>query len=135
MLKPALAQEFQTNILFNHKRFEPDQARAMTLERLDAAIARSREPGTALRQVQLVGHADHTGKADANLALAQARVKTVRDYLLAKGVPAAIITTAALGDRQPVNVCQGKYRSRAEELECLLPNRRVEVNFATLRQP
>ena len=30
---------------------------------------------------------------------------------------------------------EDEARSRAEALECLLPNRRVEVNFVTLRAP
>jgi len=39
------------------------------------------------------------------------------------------------GDTDPVTECRGgKFPSRAQELECLLPNRRVEVSFQTLRQ-
>lgn len=136
VVQPPLPQpfEFQANVLFNHDRSQADQARAMTLERLDAAVARAREPGSTLVQVQLVGHADRTGKADYNMALARARVETVRGLLQSKGIPAALITTAVRGDREQVSACAGKNRSRAEELECLLPNRRVEVNFITTRQ-
>ena len=129
------AFEFQVNLLFNHARYEREQVRAMPLERLDLAIARAREAGTRLTEVHLVGHADRTGKPAANQALAQARVKTVRDYLVAKGVEPSVIKTSVKGDREPASACQGKFKSRAEELECLLPNRRVEVNFAALRQP
>jgi len=131
---PPQPFEFQANVLFNHDRHQLDQARAMTLERLDAAIARSREPGSTLVQVQLIGHADRTGKADYNMALAQSRVQTVSRLLQDKGIAAAQITTAVRGDREQVSACAGKYRSRAEALECLLPNRRVEVNFITMRQ-
>ena len=131
----AQRSEFQANVLFNHDRYKIAQARAMTIERLDAALSRAQERGSTLQEVQLVGHADHTGKTAYNEALAQSRVQTVRDYLLAKGVPAARIKTSVKGDRQPVSACQGKFASRTEELECLLPNRRVEVNFVTLRQP
>ena len=133
--RPAQPLEYQANVLFNHNRSERDQARVMTIERLDVAVARTRDSGMSLREVLLVGHADRTGRHDSNQTLAQARVQTVRDYLVAKGIPAAIIRTSVQGDRQPVSDCQGKYRSRAEELECLLPNRRVEVNFVALRQP
>ncbi len=107
----------------------------MTIERLDVAVARTLDSGMSLREVLLVGHADRTGRHDTNQALAQARVQTVRDYLVAKGIPAAITRTSVQGDRQPVSACQGKYRSRAEALECLLPSCRVEVNFVALRQP
>ena len=133
--RPPQPVEFQANVLFNHDRHLRDQARALTLERLDVAIARALERGTSLQSVQLVGHADRTGRAAGNLALATARVQTVRDYLIAKGIPAAMIQGSARGDHQPVSACQGRFSSRAEELECLLPNRRVEVNFVGTRQP
>ncbi len=46
--------------LFNHDRHEQSQARVLTLERLDVAIARSREAATRLSAVLLIGHADRT---------------------------------------------------------------------------
>ena len=134
---PRLPQplEFQANVLFNHNRAGLPDARALTVERLAVAVARARETGMELQQIQLVGHADRTGKPAANMALAQARVDTVRDYLLSKGIAASLIRTSVQGDRQQVSPCSSGMRSRAEELECLLPNRRVEVNFVTLRRP
>lgn len=127
--------EFQANVLFNHNRSGLADARALTVERLAVAVARAREAGMELQQIQLVGHADRTGRAAANMALAQARVDAVRDYLLSKGIAASLIQTAVQGDRQQVSACRTPKRSRVEELECLLPNRRVEVNFVTLRRP
>ena len=137
---PAVARapqplEFQANVLFNHNRTGLADARALTVERLAVAVSRAREAGMELQQIQLVGHADRTGKPAANMALAQARVDTVRDYLLSKGIAASLIQTMVQGDRQQVSPCSTGMRSRAEELECLLPNRRVEVNFVTLRRP
>jgi outer membrane protein OmpA-like peptidoglycan-associated protein len=134
---PRAAQplEFQANVLFNHNRSALADARALSMERLAVAVARARESGMQLQQVQLVGHADRTGTSAANQLLAQARAQTVRDYLVAKGVPADRIQITVQGDRQPVTTCNDGTRSRAEALECLLPNRRVEVNFVTLRAP
>ncbi len=125
--------EFQANVLFNHDRYQADQARALTLERLDAAVRRAGEVGSTLVQVQLVGHADRTGNTDYNETLARSRAQTVSQLLQDKGIAGALISTAVRGEREPVNACQGKFTSRAEELECLLPNRRVEVNFITTR--
>ncbi|HQX58886.1 MAG TPA: OmpA family protein [Burkholderiaceae bacterium] len=127
--------EFQANVLFNHDRYRADQARAMTLERLDAAVRRAGEAGSTLVQIQLIGHADRTGNTDYNEALARARVQTVSRWLQDKGIAPSLIGTAVRGEREPVGACEGRFRSRAEELECLLPNRRVEVNFITTRIP
>jgi OOP family OmpA-OmpF porin len=93
--------EFQANVLFNHNRAGLADARALTVERLAVAVSRAREAGMELQQIQLVGHADRTGKPAANMALAQARVDTVRDYLLSKGIAASLIQNTAGAARRP----------------------------------
>lgn len=128
-VKPPQALEFQANVLFNHDRHQRSEARKMTLDRLDQALARARESGTRLQQIQLIGHADRTGNAAYNQALSSRRVQTVKQYLLDAGVDAALLHTAVKGDTVQVLACKGQFKTRAEELECLLPNRRVEVNF------
>lgn len=51
-------------------------------------------------RVALAGHADRTGAARLNRRLAAARVEAVRKHLLAAGIPASLITTSVVGDRQ-----------------------------------
>jgi OOP family OmpA-OmpF porin len=128
-VKPPQAVEFQANVLFNHDRYQRSEARKLTLDRLDQALARARESGTRLKQIQLIGHADRTGNVAYNQALSSRRVQTVQQYLLDAGVDAKLLQTTVKGDTLQVTACEGKFKTRAEELECLLPNRRVEVNF------
>ena len=125
--------EFQANVLFNHDRYQRAEARKMTLDRLDQALARARETGTQLQRIALIGHADRTGNVAYNEALSSRRVQTVKQYLVDAGVSAALIETSVKGDTQQVEACKGKFKTRAEELECLLPNRRVEVNFTAAK--
>ena len=51
----------------------------------------------------------------------------VRDYLVSKGVPKDKVETVGLGEKQPVtgNNCQQK--NQKELINCLQPDRRVEV--------
>jgi OOP family OmpA-OmpF porin len=49
----------------------------------------------------------------------------VRDYLVSKGVDKAKIETIGLGLKQPVVQCDQKNFKAL--VECLAPNRRVEV--------
>lgn len=51
-------------------------------------------------RIALAGHADQSGSARLNRRLAAARVAGVRQHLLAAGVPAAMISTSVVGDRQ-----------------------------------
>ena len=49
----------------------------------------------------------------------------MRDYLVGKGVPKDRIETLGVGQRQPVVQCDQKALKAL--IECLQPNRRVEV--------
>jgi OmpA-OmpF porin, OOP family len=49
----------------------------------------------------LIGRADRAGSDGYNMALSQRRVDTVRDALMAAGVPASRIETRWVGDREP----------------------------------
>lgn len=74
----------------------------------------------------VIGHTDRLGSEDYNLTLSRKRAETVRQYLIAKGLPAEKITSIGMGKSQPVKKC--KYNNdRASLIVCLQPNRRVEV--------
>lgn len=69
--------------------------------------------------IQLEGHTDFAGNAEANLRLSQARVEAVKEYLIDKKVKKSRIFTKAFGGTQPVT------QERTPEARAL--NRRVEV--------
>ncbi|MBI5331342.1 MAG: OmpA family protein [Betaproteobacteria bacterium] len=101
---------------FNSSRLTPD-ARKL----LDAWVANA--PKGA--KVFVTGHADRIGSARYNKKLSLRRAKSVRAYLVSKGVGMRNIVVAAKGYAAPVKNCDGKV-SRAI-IVCLSPNRRVEV--------
>ena len=49
----------------------------------------------------------------------------MRDYLVSKGVDKAKIETIGMGEKQPVVQCDQK--NLKDLIECLQPNRRVDV--------
>jgi outer membrane protein OmpA-like peptidoglycan-associated protein len=75
-------------------------------------------------RVQIVGHTDSTGTESVNDPLSMARANSVRDYLVARGVPITHLQTAGRGEREPL-VDNGSEAGRAR-------NRRVEI---FLREP
>jgi outer membrane protein OmpA-like peptidoglycan-associated protein len=79
-------------------------------------------------QIKVVGHADPTGNAKANRALSEARAKSVKSYLIAKGVKPGVIVSSGMGDTQPVVQCDKALVKDALK-ECHAPNRRVEIEI------
>jgi len=71
--------------------------------------------------IQLEGHTDFAGNAEANMNLSQARVDAVKDYLTSKGVKKNRVFTKAFGGTQPL------YTERTDEAKT--KNRRVEVRI------
>lgn len=81
-----------------------------------------------VEQIKIVGHADASGKAASNQTLSEARARSVKSYLVAKGVKSGVILTSGAGSSQPVVQCDMKLPSK-ELAACLAPNRRVEVSI------
>ncbi len=92
---------------------------------LDALVANIKAFG-AIDSIKVIGHADKMGKPVANQKLSLARAKAVASYLKTKGVNAATIVTAGMGDTKPVVECDMKQAKDALKA-CLAPNRRVDI--------
>src|SRR5437899_3596613 len=83
-----------------------------------------------LELVLVTGHTDRIGSQAYNQKLSERRANAVRDYLVSKGVARDKIETLGMGKTQPVPgvVCNQAYpKERKALIECLAPNRRVEV--------
>ncbi len=134
---PALAQvELSANVVFNFDRHAASDMRAFSRDSLQALIAQVQGGKLKVEKIRLIGHADRlnsTGQRDYNLELSRKRAETVRQFLVDAGLPAAAIRYEFVGDTQQVAQCQGKHRSSFELEECLLPNRRVEVQLLGVR--
>lgn len=80
-------------------------------------------------QVLVTGHTDQLGDAAYNRNLSQLRAQSVRHHLIAQGVDAASIVASGAGASQPITQCNPN-QPRADLIDCLQPNRRVEVSVA-----
>ena len=85
------------------------------------ASSLSGDPATI---VSIVGHTDSTGTQAINNPLSVERAQSVRDYLVARGIPPTRIETSGRGDREPL-ADNATESGRAK-------NRRVEI---FLREP
>ncbi|WP_308431506.1 OmpA family protein [Chitinilyticum piscinae] len=88
--------------------------------------------GTKDGAAVVVGYTDRIGSDKYNQALSEKRANTVRDYLVAKGAPADKMTVEGRGEANPVtgdtcNSIKDSKKTRAKLVECLAPDRRVEI--------
>lgn len=122
------------NVLFEFDRDRYKDIRTYSLESVDRALATIANEKRELAGVALIGHADRMqGRGfDYNQGLSQRRAQTVRELLEGRGIPADKIRYEYRGDTQQVQQCEG-VKPRAALLECLLPNRRVEVQFELVK--
>jgi OOP family OmpA-OmpF porin len=90
-------------------------------------LERMREFGN-IRIIRISGHADRVGGEQYNDKLSYRRAEAVRAYLVSKGVDRAQIATFAFGEARPVSSCADGVQRKAL-IECLAPNRRVEIDI------
>ncbi len=67
--------------------------------------------------VVIEGHADEQGTREYNLALGARRANAVREYLVARGVPASRLRTVSYGKERPLEICSDE--------SCYAKNRRA----------
>ena len=106
-----------TNILFGNRGAQLDNA---SKRRLDA-IAMFVKADKDIKQVMLEGYSDNIGSRGSNYALSRDRALAVREYLLARGVPASMIEFEYFGEHKPA------YSNRTKKGRLL--NRRVQVQL------
>jgi|JI10StandDraft_1071094.scaffolds.fasta_scaffold01713_14 OOP family OmpA-OmpF porin len=88
-----------------------------SFQELDEVVAMLKE--NSKMEIQLEGHTDNRGNADANLKLSQSRVDAVKKYMVSKGVGKDRVKTKAFGGTKAI-ATEDTEEARAK-------NRRVEM--------
>ncbi len=86
-------------------------------------IAKTLLANKQIKKVSIEGHADDTGTAQFNLQLSQKRAKSVREFLIKKGVKPSRLTSTGFGSTRPVT------QETTEEARAT--NRRVEFRIVS----
>lgn len=120
--------------LFKFDKFKTEDLLPAGRAKLDEVADVIRNGYVSVNSIELIGHTDRLGSDQYNYTLGMNRAKTVREYLVTRGVPANILSHSSAGETQPVsNGCQG-VTPRAKLIECLQPDRRVTVAISGVKK-
>jgi OmpA-OmpF porin, OOP family len=91
------------------------------------AVVKQLKQYQLIDRIEVVGFTDRLGSDDYNANLSGARAATVRDFLLAQGIRATSTTAVGKGKSNAMSAACSDRASRAEQIACLQPDRRVEI--------
>jgi OOP family OmpA-OmpF porin len=137
---------FSLNYAFNPPpaRFEKVTLSASELFAFDSATLSSPQPklddiaaalqaDPSITDVDITGYTDRLGSTKYNQKLSERRANAVRNYLIAKGIDGGRLKAYGKGEQNPI-VTDCHQKKRKELIECLAPNRRVEVEPITIER-
>ncbi|GGC05676.1 hypothetical protein GCM10007205_13520 [Oxalicibacterium flavum] len=102
-------------------------------EELDEMAEKLRTGFPNVKRLSVIGHTDRLGGKAYNQKLSESRANTVKAYLEQRGVRVPI-TAEGRGLTEQVKACEG-VSPRKALIDCLQPNRRVEVIVHEDAQP
>jgi len=111
---------------FNRAALSPD-----VKAKIDSDIVPKLKNFAEIRYINVNGHSDMLGSPVYNQQLSEKRAGAVRDYLVAQGASAGKIEVYGFGKTLPVKSCRDEKGRRAM-IECLAPNRRVQIEVQGL---
>jgi OOP family OmpA-OmpF porin len=119
------ALEYKTHtvsaeVLFDFDKYALKEGGKAELTRLSQIIIAQ---GSAVGDIDVVGHTDSVGTDEYNQALSVRRAMAVKDFLVSKGIPANMMDVIGMGKRQPV-ASNDTAAGRAQ-------NRRVDILVGT----
>lgn len=120
---------FEADVLFDSGKSE---LRPAGRDKLDAFVGKLQ--GLESQSIVAIGHADRMGGESSNQALSEARVNTVKSYLVSKGMPAERIQTSAVGETQAgAATTDCNDANNKTNIACLQADRHVTIEISGSR--
>jgi outer membrane protein OmpA-like peptidoglycan-associated protein len=125
---PVASEQFDlgADALFAFDRSGPSDILPEGRRQLDMLAATLKGRYTQITRISVAGHTDRLGSSSYNQSLSLARANTVRGHLVQAGLPTQEIEVQGKGELEPKVQCE-QAMPREQLIDCLAPNRRVEI--------
>ncbi len=120
------APQVETITIEAEKLFGFDKAKLADTSDLDSQVVAKMKENPIFASVKIVGHTDKLGSTEYNQKLSERRANMVRDYIISQGIDGSRLVAVGMGESMPKVNCDD-VKGRKAQIECLAPNRRVEV--------
>jgi OmpA-OmpF porin, OOP family len=121
---------FDADMLFD---FDKSSLRPAGRTTLDNFVDRIK--GINPEAITTVGHTDRIGSSQYNQRLSEERAESVKTYLVGAGIASSRVQSSGKGETQPVTLAGECVSGSAKVLNCLQPDRRVDVELIGARIP
>lgn len=122
----ACTPQIETITIQAEKLFGFDKAKLADTSEIDTQVVEKMKENPIFASVKIVGHTDKLGSEKYNQALSERRANQVRDYIISKGIDGSRLIAVGKGESEPKVNCDN-VKGRKAQIECLAPNRRVDV--------
>jgi OmpA-OmpF porin, OOP family len=121
--------DFSADALFDFDKYALKPKGTEMLDELASALS-----GATYDSISAIGYTDPIGSVPYNQKLSERRAAAVKTYLTSKGIPTEKIATEGRGKtnlKVTIAECRSQgAKNRKALIECLQPNRRVEVSVS-----
>lgn len=128
----APAPRFEKYTLSATELFDYDSAELKGTQLKLDQIADALDSNREIDNVVITGYSDRIGSDQYNQTLSEERAVAVANYFKSKGINSNRLIAQGKGEANPVVTCTNE--KRAALIECLAPNRRVEVEQITIER-
>lgn len=122
----ACTPQVETITLQAEKLFGFDKALLADTSEIDTQVVAKMKENAIFASVKIVGHTDKLGSEKYNQGLSERRANQVRDYIISQGIDGSRLIAVGKGEESPKVNCDD-VKGRKAQIECLAPNRRVEI--------
>ncbi|WP_241626359.1 OmpA family protein [Rosenbergiella epipactidis] len=115
--------------LFRYDQWQLNQLEKSSLQRLEVVADQLNQPAWMYKKITITAYTDRLGSDTYNKELSLKRATTISNFFILHGISSSRIKAQGEGNSHPISQGCSDHLSQKLLVECLSPDRRVEIDF------